>query len=717
MYNLIKSGIVILFCLIGLNGNGQKSLIKQANTLYQNGHYQKALDFYTGYNKLDRKPKMILTKAICEYELGYVRESIKSLNLALDKSKNLHKAFYYLGQCHVDLKEYKIASDFYKRYLSLVRLDINKSERDDVITKIKRCEFGTRLGFSPQYAFVENMGSTVNTEFDEITPIQSPNFRSKFYFSSNRDIASGGRRDKQGLKNDFIGHYYFDMFAVELINGNWTSVYPFNEIQNTSKHEILKGFNSDGSIMYYQKGDQPYKGEILVDTFGVSVEKRAFPDQFVSTVFGSIGDKDLYFFKDDIILFSSKRDGGYGGYDIYISEFKDSIWTAPQNLGPTINSEYDDNSPYLSKGGNELYFSSNRLQGFGGYDLYKSTYNSNSWENAINLGLPINSPRDEKDIYLTFDGTQAIYSSNRPDGNGGFDLYLIYWKDQVYDQLAYTESLPFLSVDNEASNDSDSLLTIATTTSPKDEIIVEQSDFINADIYYDPNIDILTPQNRVVLNNLDGLMKVYPEIKVCFYAHANAKNLKSFDLFFGVKRAEIIKSYLVEKGIDSDRINIISLGSSYPIVGNPSLQVADQLHHRIDIRLFNVNEQRLNIVYNDPVVNDDLRSPLGTKYFDGIDKIRFRIKVAKTSQMLRGNILLSHDPFLVELESDRLVYYQGDFTSYDQANAKKISLLQSGITENAEIIPFLNHQSLDRNQQFALKDQYPNLLRYIEEGK
>lgn len=125
------------------------------------------------------------------------------------------------------------------------------------------------------------------------------------------------------------------------------------------------------------------------------------------------------------LFFTSIRSGGLGQRDIWMSSLKeDGGWNTPVNMGDSINTPYNDESPYIHPDGKTLYFSSNGRPGMGNYDLYVSTRLPNGkWSKAVNLGYPINTAGYEVSIFVTTDGTQAYYSSERKDGFGQMDIY------------------------------------------------------------------------------------------------------------------------------------------------------------------------------------------------------------------------------------------------------------------------------------------------------
>jgi len=123
------------------------------------------------------------------------------------------------------------------------------------------------------------------------------------------------------------------------------------------------------------------------------------------------------------LYFSSNRAGGYGFADIYISWYQGGSWSAASNAGPVINSVLSDGEPALIHGPTTLFFSSNRDGGYGGYDVYMSTY-SGGWQTPVNLGVGVNTGANEYGPTVTADGVTLYFGSDRAGGYGGYDLYV-----------------------------------------------------------------------------------------------------------------------------------------------------------------------------------------------------------------------------------------------------------------------------------------------------
>jgi outer membrane protein OmpA-like peptidoglycan-associated protein/tetratricopeptide (TPR) repeat protein len=122
------------------------------------------------------------------------------------------------------------------------------------------------------------------------------------------------------------------------------------------------------------------------------------------------------------LYFASNREGGYGGFDLWVSEYHNGRWGEPYNLGPTINTEGQEGYPYVHADGT-LYFSSDLREGLGGYDVFIAHERFNSWSNIENLRPGINSPQDDFGVLLNEDKTEGMVSSDRA---GNEDLYYIF---------------------------------------------------------------------------------------------------------------------------------------------------------------------------------------------------------------------------------------------------------------------------------------------------
>ena len=178
------------------------------------------------------------------------------------------------------------------------------------------------------------------------------------------------------------------------------------------------------------------------------------------------------------LYFFSNRPGGFGGNDIWVSQRAsvDDPWGPPQNLGPTVNTEFDDNAPMLSLDGHRLYFSSNRPGGFGGTDLYVSRRHNKrddfAWQPPVNLGSGVNSFANELTGGPPFEddetGTITLYfASNRPGGIGSEDIYASTLQpDETFGPAVLVEELSSPSLDRLPGIRRDGLEMFVTSNRP-----------------------------------------------------------------------------------------------------------------------------------------------------------------------------------------------------------------------------------------------------------
>ncbi|CAF4443818.1 unnamed protein product [Rotaria sp. Silwood2] len=125
------------------------------------------------------------------------------------------------------------------------------------------------------------------------------------------------------------------------------------------------------------------------------------------------------------IYFSSNQPGGSGGFDIWESDLVKGKWTTPKNLGKLLNSTTDEINPFVQQDGkdNTIYFSSDRDGGFGGFDVYAAKKTNNTWQGVEMQPAPINSAGDDVSVIYDDEIKTGYVSSNRMGGKGGFDVY------------------------------------------------------------------------------------------------------------------------------------------------------------------------------------------------------------------------------------------------------------------------------------------------------
>ncbi|MCD6067177.1 MAG: hypothetical protein K0S33_2003 [Bacteroidetes bacterium] len=272
---------------------------------------------------------------------------------------------------------------------------------------------------------VANLGDHVNSVYEEYVPVVDE--KENFIMFTSR------RRNQFNQFPDIEDDRYHEDMYMSKRHGHvfdTASVLPYEyteikDVQNTKENESLVSLSPDGKILFIYKEGTLWKSDYNAGKWAepVRLEKQVISKDYANHVSMTDDGKTLYF--------SSEKKGSSGKLDIYKAEKKsDGTWTSAENIGTTINTSGNEQSPNISADGKTLYFSSDALPGFGGYDIYRSVFDGKSWSAPENLGMPFNSVADDVFFYPKRDNSEGFFSSNRKDGIGNFDIYRFYYLDQ-----------------------------------------------------------------------------------------------------------------------------------------------------------------------------------------------------------------------------------------------------------------------------------------------
>lgn len=699
---------------------GQKSELKKADILFNAGKYESALAAYNNYGSIDKKPDLLIKRGICYLKTNQPDPCIKDM-IQADKLKSRdNQRFSLIAEALMSKGDYVQAARFFKAYLA--RIPRNSPAWNHTINQIKKCGFAKNGKYFPQIAFVENLGSRINTKYDEFSPLQSPNNLFRYYFSAAKPGSIGGLLNDEGFVDPVRGKYTADIYYTELVDGNWTSIQSLGENINSPANEIIQGFSDGGKIMYYLRKPIVGPSKLVSDTF--SIEKIKAIDSLASIINmpfrPELGDKDLHFFNDSIMLFSAKRNHGFGGYDLYYATRSKGVWSLAVNMGAEVNSSFDEITPYLTKDGSILYFSSDRNESFGGFDVFSTTFENYQWQKPQNLGLPINAPGDDFGFQVATDGTMALMASNRLSSFGGFDLYVCYFKDQILDQFNIADIPEFIYA---AALPSDELAALLEASKKQTTQPMVRREIVLRSILFNEDHDLLNPSNVTYLKNLANTIDIYPKTKVIIQSHTTVTGKPESELFFSLKRAETIAEQLVKLGVNRDNIIIQGYGANFPMVqnydNNQPNRLAQSINKRIDLRLIPEENTPLMIQYNWPVVPDAQIDAQWTTFQNNFkDRPLFKIKFAETVQMLKNELTSSDNRVFIEKYSDNNnnIYTTGQYATWDEAYKAKNKLISHDIF-NTTIIPYMNGIKMTPAEINAYKSKFPELEKYLQENK
>ncbi|RME99639.1 MAG: hypothetical protein D6772_07405, partial [Bacteroidetes bacterium] len=447
-YRLLKLLLLLLLLWSSMPTNAQSSrkLLEAAKTYLAAAHYEDALNTLRRSRRLSTKEEEgRFLMAVCYYQLNELEAATEILQTLIETEKSPYpECWLYLGRIRHAQQQFDRAIEHYKLYLRTLRPE--HPNRAMIIEDIRRCDNGLRWLYREADAIVENLGANVNTAADEFAPILSPNRSTKLYFSSIRPGNTGGLRNAQTQMDEQYGHPLSDMFMTEVSGGVWQQPQRMHYLLNTPQHEQILGFLNQGRILLYYRGWNWERGEIFADTFQQHTQRSLKTTPFLGPVVASAGEFNLHVLGDTLLTFAAQRPDGYGGLDLYQSQLRNGKWTPAVNLGPQINSPFDETTPFLARDGRTLYYSTNdSRRSAGGLDVVRSVFlpEAERWSEAENLGFPINSAADDAHFRLARDGFTGFFSSARKDGYGMRDLYVAFFtKYRQEMDPPFTTSLP-----------------------------------------------------------------------------------------------------------------------------------------------------------------------------------------------------------------------------------------------------------------------------------
>lgn len=373
------------------------------------------------------------------YKIGYSylqtstnkKEALDFLEIAVAKkvSKNYDPydpmerkapidALYYLGVAqHLNYK----LDDAIKSFTKLKK-SVSKKHRLYPLAElgIKQCEEAKIQMASPKEYKITNLGPVINGPDNDFSPVLSLDETSLFFTSRRLRPDSTNSR----IVNIETGEFKDDIYAsYKTSEGEWGEPELLN--LNSDDHDATISVSPDGQTLFMYRdslGDgrilySKLIGEIWSDPAKLGSDINTQYWETHATI--SADESSLYFVSD--------RPGGYGGRDIYrCVKLPDGTWSRALNVGPTINTALDEDSPFLTPDGKGMYFASQGHNSIGGFDLFFTKQGvDGEWGAPVTMGYPLNSVDDDVFFQPMADGRRAFYSSERDGGYGKKDIYLI----------------------------------------------------------------------------------------------------------------------------------------------------------------------------------------------------------------------------------------------------------------------------------------------------
>ncbi|MGV3502487.1 MAG: OmpA family protein [Adhaeribacter sp.] len=624
--------LLLLFLGLGFSSQAQSSrqLLKRGNKLFNDEAYRSAIPFYEQVLAKDPDNAAALFRAGVSY-ISFDKEKASDYIYRAQrlKPKVSSDIEYWLGR--IDHLNYKFddAIAHYRLYdAKLKKNDLRKEEVASLIQQSKnaKAQFNT-----PRDIFVKNLGPTVNTSYSEHSPVIASD-DNYLLFTSRAENVTGGKEDQ-------FGEYYEDIFDTRRVSAEaFEQPKPVGRINSKYHDAAIQLFDNDTKLLLYRDENN---GDFYVST-RESGGEWSEPKSLGSEINSKDYEGDAYITPDgQQLYFSTSHYSENGDKDIYVSQ-RDSKgnWGKPKSLGQVINSAEDDDSPYLSRDGKTLYFSSRGHNSMGGYDVFVSRFDSvgRKWTKPENMGYPINTPDDDAYYRLSPDGSYAYLSSYRMGGYGEKDIWTINFirnvriRGHVYNlrdstvvpgvelvfsgQQADKKAISFRDVTKPDSGsyavellsgrtyqvsvtkDGNQIATEAfevpvitndTTVIEKDFYVpfmdsTAMKRFTFKKIYYDTDEYYLRPESVQELDNIVKVLKANPQINLSIDGHCDSRNTDEYNMVLGDNRAKAAYDYLVKNGISDRRLMTVSYGERRPIAPNDSPENM-QLNRRTEFNI------------------------------------------------------------------------------------------------------------------------------------
>ena len=409
--------LLLLFCIIfeSVMGQSLKRLLKTGNKFYENGFYEEAVVQYK------RAYKLAPDDLTIPYKIGVAYLESKYKHRALSYLKDVYQntqdststLVFHLGLAYQYNHQFVKALEYFHHYRNI-------TENPYLVDQhIKQCNIGIEYVNNPKNVIISNL-SKLNSDNQDYAPLITSDGNS-LIFTSRREGSTGG-------KKAYDNNFYEDIYIVKKQNDTWLNPQPISPNINTYYHECGAAISPDGNTLfiYVDEGD----GDIYYSTSNGNEWSVPMPlNQFINSPYRELSVSINQ--EGNELYFSSNRPGGYGGFDIYVSrKNRKGAWMEPENLGPKINTEADEDAPFIHPSGKSLFFSSKGHMGMGGYDIFQSRMYQSKWSTPINLGYPINTAQDDIYFVSSADNAFGYYATAREDGLGGNDLYVINLKPE-----------------------------------------------------------------------------------------------------------------------------------------------------------------------------------------------------------------------------------------------------------------------------------------------
>lgn len=636
----------------GSSSRKAENLYSEAKGLYQRGQTYEAIEkLQSAVLQCDSYAAAYMLLGVIYEDAYRVDSAIMCYETALKCDPNIFtNAYYTLANLQYSRGLYESAKKNLKEFFSRQNTASSSLALIEKAKNLQnRVEYAADL-YSKAVPFMPiNMGDSINSDGDEYFPLVSMDDESlvftRRYYRTVETETKPTRYSKSNqevlpktLEEDFF-------ISTKDSNGNWKKAIRMPDGINTELNEGSISISADGKYLYFSGcGREDSRGGCDIYVCVKNGENWGKPINLGLPINTSAWESQPSISSDGTTLyFASNREGGFGGSDIWMSRRSSTgIWSEPVNLGENINTTGNENSPFIHHDQTTLYFSSDMHPGLGGQDLFFSKKDADgNWSKPENLGFPINTYASEATLSLNRTGDTAYYSSSKLGGKGGMDIY----KFELYEK-ARPSAVSFMKgrvLDKKHGHElggakfelidlSSSKTTIETFSDPitgeyllclpygrtyslnvynkgytfhsehigLDELnsnyaepqnkdielmpVEKGSSIVLRNIFFEVSSYKLTAESEVELNALYRFLLENKDIRIEISGHTDASGSYDYNIELSRQRAESVAKYLITRNIDKSRLEVVGYGSSKPISTNDT-EEGKALNRRTEVKI------------------------------------------------------------------------------------------------------------------------------------